>query len=99
MRYYSSMTTVVHGDFEWDSEKGWSNLRKHGVSFEEAASAIVDERGVLFGDTLDPTRLVVVGMSYRNRVLLVVHCERQERVRIISARRATHHERKAYEET
>jgi uncharacterized DUF497 family protein len=87
--------------FEWDPAKARSNLAKHGVGFPEAAT--------VFGDLLsftaaDPDRskaeqrYVTMGMSYRQRILVVAHTEVGDRLRIISARRATRRERQVYEQ-
>jgi hypothetical protein len=91
------VATVVFGDFEWDTDKATANLAKHGVSFEEATTVFLDLDYVLLVDGENAERLVALGYSARARVLFVVHCERGERVRIISARRATPRERDAYE--
>jgi uncharacterized DUF497 family protein len=91
--------TVVYGDFEWDPAKAEANLAKHGVSFAEAATAIVDLRARFFDDpTPGESRLVALGMSIKARVLYVVHIERGARDRIISARRATPTEEREYAE-
>lgn len=92
------MSTVVFGDFEWDEEKATENLRKHGVTFEEAATVFLDLDYLLVADPTEPDRFVALGFSALARLLVVVHCERGERVRIISARRATSRERMTYEE-
>ena len=87
--------------FEWDAAKAIANLRKHGVSFDEAAT--------VFGDALSATardldrsrgesRLLTFGMSSADRLLVVSHTDRGSTTRIISARPATRHERKLYEE-
>lgn len=91
------MTTVVYGDFEWDAEKAELNAAKHGIHFEEAAEAFTDPESVDFADALHPERLVTLAMSPRDRILYVVTVERGPRTRIISARRATSHERRIYE--
>ena len=85
--------------FEWDEEKYAVNLRKHGVKFEEAAEVFFDPEN-RFGDASikDEQRQYIVGYSLSRRILLVVFVERGVRTRIISARRATSHERKEYEE-
>ncbi len=86
---------------EWDERKAAANARKHGITFEEAVTALMDRAAVSFIDdeTSEEEREVTVGHSLRNRLLLVVHVERQSGVlRIISARRATKKERHAYEE-
>jgi len=82
--------------FEWDRRKAASNLQKHGVSFEEAATAFGDPLSVTIRDpdhSEEEERFVLLG-----RFLVVVHTERGDTIRIISARLAKGHERKAYEE-
>jgi uncharacterized DUF497 family protein len=91
--------TVVEGDFEWDADKARTNLAKHGVSFDEATTVFDDARAIEAPDLYDPARFVVIGRSTLSRILFVVHCERDQRVRIISARRATPAQRRKYEET
>lgn len=88
-------------EFEWDPGKAASNLRKHGVSFQEAASVFADPLSVTIPDpdhSIREDRFIVVGNSRRLRLLLVSFAERGERIRIISARRLTRSERKSYEE-
>lgn len=90
-------------NFEWDSAKAQSNLSKHGVSFDEAKSVFNDEYARVIYDnnhSKDEDRFVILGMSERLRILVVVHCFRQDNgvVRIISARKATQNEQKQYEE-
>lgn len=92
------MPTVVHGDFEWDDEKAASNLAKHGVSFDEAASAMTDALSVDFEDLIEPANLVTLATSPAGRILYVVSTESSNRIRIISARDATRQERRRYEE-
>lgn len=89
-----------YGDFEWDDTKASSNARKHGVSFEEATTAFLDDLSVVYQDPVYVDRFVLIGMSLRRRLLVVVHVERVERevVRIVSARRASRQERGRYEE-
>ncbi len=91
------MRTVVEGDFEWDPIKAASNLEKHGVSFYEAATVFADPLAVYIDDGSGIGRMVVIGASLRERVLYVVHVERGDRDRIISARQATSGEREVYE--
>jgi len=96
--YYGyGMPTVVEGDFEWDSDKATSNLAKHGVSFAEAATVFADPFAVYLDDGSGVGRMVVIGASLRDRLLYVVHVERGERDRIVSARPATSPERDVYE--
>ena len=86
--------------FEWDLKKAKTNMGKHGVSFEEASTAFKDTLSLTINDPLhssDEKRLVLIGMSYNNRILVVVHTERGGNIRIISARKATKKERKYYE--
>ena len=90
------MATVTFGDFEWDADKATANAAKHGVTFDEAVTVFLDLDYLLVRDALAPERFVAIGMSSQVRVLFVVHCER-EKLRIISARRATRREREAYE--
>lgn len=97
MAHTWSMATVFEGDFEWDSAKAASNLVKHGISFPEAATVFADPFAVYLDDGSGTDRMVVIGTSLRERVLFVVHVERGERDRIISARRATPGEREVYE--
>ncbi len=87
--------------FRWDPEKARSNLRKHGVTFEEAASVFRDILSVTISDPLHSTeesRFVTIGRSDQDRTLAVVHSDFEETIRIISARLATRPERKEYEE-
>jgi len=87
--------------FEWDLEKARSNLGKHGVSFEEASTVFQDPLSLTIDDPLHSSyeeRFVTLGMSSQNRLLVVVHTNRRDRVRIVSCRRATSREQKAYEE-
>ena len=87
--------------FEWDSRKASANLRKHGVSFEEAKSVFFDERARLIDDpdhSEGEDRFVLLGLSQNLRLLLVCHCYRAdgEVIRIISARKATRGEARFY---
>ena len=80
--------------FEWDSAKATANIKKHGISFEEAQSVFYDEFAVQFFDDEHSTveeRYLLLGMSTGERLLLVCHCEREAGsiLRIISARKAT----------
>ena len=86
--------------FEWNQDKAYSNLRKHGVSFEEARSVFYDDRAIQFFDNCsNEERFILLGISQLSRVLVVVHCERGENgdiLRIISARQATKAEQRHY---
>ena len=88
-------------EFEWDEEKASENLRKHKVSFTEAATVFGDPLGATVSDpdhSAEEDRLITVGLSSKSRLLIVSHRELGNRVRIISARRLTRTERKVYEE-
>jgi len=85
--------------FTWDPRKAAVNLRKHGVSFEEAASVFADPLALAVEDGVDPERVLLIGLSDRRRLVLSVYTEVDEdTIRIISARRATSHERRHHEE-
>ena len=90
--------TAVHGDFEWDENKAARNLAKHGVTFEEAALAMKDSLSLDFEDLVEPTHLITLATSPARRILYIVSTESGDRIRIISAREATRHERRLYEE-
>ena len=86
---------------EWDSKKAVVNLKKHGISFEEARSIFYDEFAVQFyndGHSDHENRFLMLGLSCESKILLVCHCERDagHTIRIISARKATNNERKLY---
>ena len=87
--------------FEWDERKNRANIRKHGVSFEEASTVFYDENGVEFYDDEHSEwedRFLLLGVSSRVRVLMVCHCLREggDVIRIVAARKATAAERKHY---
>ena len=92
--------------FEWDDEKAQKNYRRHGIGFEEARTIFSDPLLVSFPDEYhseDEQRLISIGASSENMILLAVHTERSEGsdtivVRIISARKTTASERRVYEE-
>ena len=87
--------------FEWDETKARSNLTKHGVSFAEASTVFGDPNSITIADPLHSTtedRFVILGLSYAEKLMVVVHTERGENIRIISARRASRKERHTYEE-
>jgi len=88
-------------NFEWDPDKATQNLRKHRVSFHEAATVFADPLAVTYHDpdhSIPEERFITVGMSRTGRVLIVAHSDRGENTRIISARKTTLRERKHYEE-
>jgi hypothetical protein len=86
--------------FEWDPEKAQSNWKKHRVSFEEASTLFGDSLSRTIGDPLHSfageERFVTIGLSQRRRLIVVVHCDRGQNIRIITARRATAQERQTY---
>jgi uncharacterized DUF497 family protein len=87
--------------FEWDPTKAAANVHKHGVTFEEASTVFGDPLNLLMADpdhSYDEERFVLLGMSNRRKLLVVAFAERPPRTRLISARRATRHERRHYEE-
>ena len=86
--------------FEWDRRKADSNLKKHGVSFQEAASIFADALSITMPDpdhSASEARFLDLGLSHRNRLIVASYTERGEVIRIISARRASRSERKYYE--
>jgi uncharacterized protein len=88
-------------EFDWDEHKASANLAKHKVSFAEAASVFYDAFAITYPDgehSLGEPRYLTFGLSDKHRILVVSHVEIQGGMRIISARRVTHEERKIYEE-
>lgn len=88
-------------EFEWDQSKAASNLKKHGVSFEEAKTVFDNPLAVIFDDeahSIIEQRENIIGHSRQNRLLLIAFTERSGNVRIISARLATRQEREDYEQ-
>ncbi|CAG1771767.1 hypothetical protein BAC3_02059 [uncultured bacterium] len=87
--------------FEWDPIKAGKNIKIHGVSFDEASTAFKDVLSLTIYDPLhsdEEDRFILIGNSCKNRLLVIVHTERGDKVRIISARKAKQKERKQYEE-
>jgi len=87
--------------FEWDSRKATANLKKHGVSFEEARTAFYDEYAIQFFDpdrSQEEDRFLLLGMSFKLRVVVVCHCFRESEsvIRLISARKADEEEEAEY---
>ncbi|MDP3038847.1 MAG: BrnT family toxin [Deltaproteobacteria bacterium] len=87
--------------FEWDEKKSGENKRKHGVSFEEAQTVFLDEKAIRYYDpdhSQDEDRFIMLGMSFKLRVLVVCHCYRlhDKVIRIVSARKANKKETVAY---
>jgi uncharacterized DUF497 family protein len=87
-------------EFEWDLRKAERNLAAHGVSFDEASTVFGDPLAATAEDSAHSeveNRFVTIGQSSSGRLLVVIHTERGERIRLISARTATHRERRQYE--
>jgi uncharacterized DUF497 family protein len=87
--------------FEWDPQKAARNLQVHGVSFQDAASVFGDPLAGTIPDPAHSTaepRFITIGMTPAQRLIVVVHTDRADRIRIISARHATRAEKKKYEE-
>jgi uncharacterized DUF497 family protein len=88
--------------FEWDPVKAAANLAKHGVSFEEAATAFQDPPARIHADpdhSASESREILIGHSAKGRLILVAFTDRQGRLRLISAREVTRRERRDYEES
>ena len=86
--------------FEWNENKANINFNKHDVSFEEAATVFGDTGSITISDPLhsiDEDRFIIIGYSYKHRLIVVVHTERGDNIRIITARLATKRERDFYE--
>jgi uncharacterized DUF497 family protein len=87
--------------FAWDERKAATNLKKHGVSFDEARTVFSDEHARLIADpdnSADEDRFIILGLSERTRLLVVCHCYRESDsiIRIINARKATRQEARSY---
>lgn len=88
--------------YEWDSKKASNNIIKHGISFEEAITIWNDELAAFFHDpfhSITEDRYIMIGYSNKNNLLLVSFTDRNNKIRIISARKATKSERKKHEES
>jgi uncharacterized protein len=88
-------------EFEWNPDKAAINLSKHNVSFQEATTVFNDSLSVTFPDpehSIGESRYVIIGVSGFGQLLVVSHTDRENRTRIISARKATRPERRFYEE-
>ena len=91
---------MKNSEFEWDDEKAKSNLKKHGVGFEEASTIFNDPKIATISDpdhSEDEERFISIGKSVIKKLLAVIHTYRKERIRLISARKATKAEKKNYE--
>jgi len=84
--------------FEWNTQKAETNLKKHGVSFEEAMTVFDDAHYLLFTDPkFNEDRYIAIGFSRKAKLLVVIHCYQENVIRLISARKATSKEHKSYE--
>ncbi|MDM8537691.1 BrnT family toxin [Desulfobacterales bacterium HSG17] len=87
--------------FEWDKNKAEINKQKHGISFDEAQTVFIDNLSVMKLDinhSNTEERLLIIGTSSNNQIIVISYTERGDRIRLISARKATRNERKQYEE-
>ena len=87
--------------FEWDSKKSQSNKRKHGITFEEASTIFGDPLSITIDDSahsIGEDRFVTIGTSVNDKLIVVAHTERNDIIRIISARKATRNEKRQYEQ-
>ena len=88
-------------EFEWNQDKAGINLKKHNISFHEATTVFDDPLSMTFPDpdhSIGESRYVIIGMSGSGQLLVISHVDQEGRTRIISARRASRHERRFYEE-
>lgn len=86
--------------FEWDPKKAKQNIGKHGISFDEAVTVFYNALSATFDDpdhSMEEQRYITIGFSSQNHLLVVAHTEKEDCIRIISARLATAHERKKHE--
>ena len=88
-------------EFEWDELKNSKNIKKHGISFEEAATVFYDEDAIVFDDpdhSIEENRFLIIGVSLTDKLCIVSHCYRESDgiIRIISARRAQKKEKEFY---
>jgi uncharacterized DUF497 family protein len=88
--------------FEWDDAKAAANILKHRISFYEAVTVFLDSRGILIPDpqhSAEEERFLLIGFTGERKLLTVVHVDRQQALRVISARAATPRERRDYEQS
>lgn len=86
--------------FEWDEKKARSNIKKHGISFDEGITVFLDHFSITIPDpdhSIEEQRYIDIGISDKGRILVVVYTERNSNIRIISCRKATSSERNFYE--
>jgi uncharacterized DUF497 family protein len=91
----------MYDGFEWDPAKAATNLKKHGVSFEEASTVFDDPLSITIDDdehSDEEQRFVTMGQSDAGRLVVVCHCDRKQRIRIINARPAERYEQRQYEQ-
>ncbi|MCX7097633.1 MAG: BrnT family toxin [Methylococcales bacterium] len=87
-------------EFEWNLQKAEINFKKHAITFEEAITVFGDYLSLTYPDvqhSIQETRYIIIGVSDKNRILIISHTQRGETIRIISARQATKQERDFYE--
>jgi uncharacterized protein len=87
--------------FEWDSRKALINRRKHGITFEEASTIFDDSLSITIPDpahSAGEDRFITIGTSVKNRLIVVVHTDRYDNIRIVSARKPTGNEKRQYEQ-
>jgi uncharacterized DUF497 family protein len=98
LRICTTVHTLLSVEYEWDDRKARSNLEKHGVDFADAVSILEDELALTIpDDEATERRFISIGEDSLRRILVVVFTERADRIRIISARKATKLEREQYE--
>lgn len=88
-------------EFDWNPDKAALNFEKHGISFQEAATVFNDPLSMTFPDpdhSIGESRYVIIGLSRFGELLVIAHTDREEKVRIISARKATRQEKRFYEQ-
>jgi uncharacterized protein len=91
--------TIIEMAYQWNRDKAAANLRKHGIDFADAVSVFSDDLAITVpDDRFDEERFVTIGVDAFGRVLVVVYTLRDKEIRLISARKATRHERQQYEE-
>jgi uncharacterized protein len=98
-RVLVEVCTVI--TFEWDAEKAASNEEKHGLTFEEVSTAFGDPLSITIDDpdhSADEARFLLLGMTHTGRLVVVVHTDCDDAIRLISARLATPRERRSYEQ-
>jgi uncharacterized DUF497 family protein len=87
--------------FEWDSKKAQSNKKNHGITFEEASTIFGDLLSITIADpthSIGEDRFITIGRSINDKFIVVVHTDRDDIIRIISARKATRNEKRQYEQ-